>query len=387
MTDRVLFYAQHLLGIGHLVRSLRICAGLVRSGWQVDLVIGGVPVAGLSTGTLAVTYLPPLKAAPEGFTRLVTSDGRPADETFLNDRRQQLLALFERVQPNVLIIEAFPFGRRQMRFELIPLLEAAHRRQRRPVVAVSIRDILQLESRAARIAETEALLAAYFDAVLVHGDPAFMALDATFPSASLFAEKTHYTGVVGPERREAHSPNVTQADVIVAAGGGAVGAAVIECAIRAKPSTRLDTARWIAVTGPNMPAKDRERLAIIAASFGVELTTFLADLPAAFEQAQLAICQAGYNTVADLLAARCRSVLVPFTAGGETEQASRAGRLQQLGLAATVSEAALSVETLAAAVDHALVLPSPIAPFGLDGAARTAAVLRELIPPLDSFDS
>jgi predicted glycosyltransferase len=40
------------------------------------------------------------------------------------------------------VIELFPFGRRQMRFELLPLLEAARARSPRPWIISSVRDVL-----------------------------------------------------------------------------------------------------------------------------------------------------------------------------------------------------------------------------------------------------
>ena len=44
MTGGVLFHVQHLLGIGHLQRSLRIAEALVDAGIAVTLVHGGTPV-------------------------------------------------------------------------------------------------------------------------------------------------------------------------------------------------------------------------------------------------------------------------------------------------------------------------------------------------------
>ena len=44
MTGRVLFHVQHLLGIGHLQRSLRIAEALAARGIAVTLVQGGPPV-------------------------------------------------------------------------------------------------------------------------------------------------------------------------------------------------------------------------------------------------------------------------------------------------------------------------------------------------------
>src|SRR5205823_909906 len=48
MTGSVLVYVQHLLGIGHLRRSLRISEALVREGLRVTLISGGEPISSLA---------------------------------------------------------------------------------------------------------------------------------------------------------------------------------------------------------------------------------------------------------------------------------------------------------------------------------------------------
>jgi len=86
----------------------------------------------------------------------------------------------------------------------------------------------------------------------------------------------------------------------------------------------------------------------------------------------------GYNTVAETLQARVRAVLVPFAAGGETEQSLRAELLAARGAAVVVPEAALRLETLAHAVNRAARAPRPAADLvDLGGAQRSAALLRE----------
>ena len=87
----------------------------------------------------------------------------------------------------------------------------------------------------------------------------------------------------------------------------------------------------------------------------------------------MSVSQAGYNTVLDMLRTRARSVLVPFEGHGETEQLSRARRMESLGRARVVAERQLSPAALAAAIDAAAASgpPGP-AHFRFDG-ARIAA--------------
>lgn len=377
MKPRVFFYVQHLLGIGHVIRALRIARAINAGGFSVELVLGGGPVD-FDTSGLSVVQLAPLRAGSQGFNALVTMDGRTADESLKTARCQELLAAFQRSAPEILLIEAFPFGRRQMRFELIPLLEAAHAMRPRPVIVSSVRDILQEGQKPGRNEETVETLQRYFDRVIVHGDGAIVPLGETFPLAGRISSMTLYSGMVGPETT-GETPVSEPFDVIISAGGGAVGRQLLEAAVEAKPRTVLAAARWLAITGPNALADDVERLGRLAAGNDVTVRRFVDDLAQRLGACTLSVSQAGYNTVADILRAGCRSVLVPFAAGGETEQTRRAELLAAGGLAVVATEADLTTASLGIAIDRAMSLAPPSTRPVLDGAARTAEILADLL--------
>src|SRR5690242_7250273 len=111
MTGSVLLYVQHLLGIGHLRRSLRLVDALVREGIRVTLVSGGEPghPPACIAGAARIVQLPPIKALDPGFKVLVDGMGRPIDDEIRAARRSTLLAAFGDERPDALLIEAFPF--------------------------------------------------------------------------------------------------------------------------------------------------------------------------------------------------------------------------------------------------------------------------------------
>lgn len=374
MTPRVLFYVQHLLGVGHLARASRVAEALAEDGFDVTVVTGGPPVPGFPAPGVAQACLPPVTSADEGFSGLVDVEGKPVDKAFEERRRDLLLKLFRDIAPDILLVEAFPFGRRQMRFELLPLLAAAASLPR-PLIACSIRDILQERVKPGRNEETAALVQRYFDLVLVHGDPRFARLEETFPLAGMIADKVAYTGLVAPH---AAAPSGERFDIVVSAGGGAAGRALVAAAVEA--AALLDpAARWYLVTGPNL-SKAAYEVAVASAPENMTVCRFRGDFGALLAAARLSVSQAGYNTVSDVLRAGCRSVLVPFAAGGETEQSFRAARLAELGLATVLPEDNLSGWTLAGAVDAALAGPwSGEHPLALDGAKRSAELLRDAL--------
>nr|WP_316655434.1 glycosyltransferase [uncultured Gellertiella sp.] len=372
---RVLFYVQHLLGIGHLSRASRIAEALDADGFAVTMVTGGSPVPGFPASHIDHVALPPLVSGDEGFSDLFDGTGKPASEDYKAARRDLLLSTFERLKPDIVILEAFPFGRRQMRFELMPLMARIEATFPRPLVATSLRDILQERTKPGRDAETVALVKAHVDAVLVHGDPAFARLEESFALAAGISGKVHYTGIVAPQSL----PDTTDRfDVVVSAGGGAVGQTVTRAAIGAAGLVDAQLS-WLVIAGPNLPAADYQAL-VADAPAHVTIARFRKDFGGLLAKAKLSVSQAGYNTVGDILLAGCRSILVPFAAGGETEQSARANRLAQMGRAIVIEESGTGPETLADAVRQALALPDPAAiALDRDGAAGTARVLRQLL--------
>ena len=372
MTGRVMIYVQHLLGLGHLYRAARIAAALAAEGLEVRLVSGGLRAPHLDIGGATLVQLSPARALNAAFSALADAQGRPVDDAWRARRRSELLAAFRAFDPAVLMVELFPFGRRQMGFELTPVLDLA--RARGVKVACSVRDIVQPKPH--REAEIVDRIESHIDLVLVHGDPGLVRLEESFPAAARFAAKIRYTGYVGVR---APDPGSDRAGVVVSAGGGAVGARLLGLAAEAAGLSAGRGPPWRLVLGPNLPAGARAALAD-APPPGVEPIPFQPDFAALLAGAELSISQAGYNSVMDVLAAGCRAVLVPYAGGGEMEQTMRAERLALRAGFRFVPEAALRPARLAALAAAALAGPAPDA-AGLDlgGAETTARLVRDLL--------
>lgn len=382
MTTRVLFYVQHLLGIGHLARASLICGGLVKQGFEVKMVMGGAPVDGFPGPGIDVSYLPVLKAGCMAFNDLADETGKQVDQDYLEDRRDRLLALFDEYRPDILVIEAFPFGRRQMRFELIPLLDKAREADWSPLIAGSVRDIVQQKTKLKRLQETVDTLKKYYDLLMVHGDPQFATLDETFGLASEIEHMIIYTGIVSADIPPLTGP---QYDVVVSAGGGAAGELIMMNALQARALSRLADAKWCFITGPNLSENIKNKLAVEKAE-NVTIETHRTDFRALLAHANLSISQAGYNTTADILRAGCPCILVPFSSGGETEQTHRATALNKRGLAKTIAEEGLTPTRLAEVINQiADAAPtgassdSGSSPLALDGAEKSAKVLSQAL--------
>ena len=365
---RVFFHVQHLLGIGHLKRAATICRALAESGFEVTLASGGASVPGIVAPNVRLVQLPAMSAADVTFKNLLDDAGRPIDDAWKQQRSSRLLEAWRAARAEVLIIELFPFGRRQLRFELLPLLEAAGD----ALVVCSVRDLLQ--SRRDREDEVVGVLDKYFDRVLVHGDPRIASFDRSFAAAARIAERISYTGYV--VEGIAPGGGAGRGEVLVSAGGGAVGQRLLETAVRARPLTRLRGQPWRVLTGVNAADADLKALRKISHD-EIILERSRNDFTTLLRNCELSISQAGYNTVMETLQARARAVVVPFSLGSETEQGLRARLLAERGLIEVVEEKTLSPERLAAAVDRAAARPRPQrAAADLDGARRSAELIR-----------
>jgi predicted glycosyltransferase len=374
-TPRVLFYVQHLLGIGHLARASRIAGALAADGFAVTAVMGGAAVPGFPGAGIAAIELPPIVSADQGFSALTDLAGVPIDDAYKGRRRDLLLEALAEIKPDIVVLEAYPFGRRQMRFELLPLVEAIAAMDRKPALVTSIRDILQDRVKPGRNEETVDILNRHFDLVMVHGDPAFATLAETFPPAASIKPEIAYTGMVAPPRAE---PSDDRYDVVFSAGGGAAGSALVKAAVAASHLSPAG-ARWCLIAGPNLPRAEFDD-AVAAAPPHVEIFRFRKDFPSLLASTELSVSQAGYNTVCDVLQAGCRAIYVPFAAGGETEQTLRAERLELLGLSTAIAEDRLTPQRLARSIETQLARPKPAShTLDLDGAAKSAGLLRGLL--------
>ena len=380
-STRIFVYVQHLLGIGHLKRAATLAAALGDAGCEVTFVTGGYPVPGVVPPNAHVVQLPAAGTADLDFRSLLDAHGAPVDESWRTRRREHLLETFRAARPHALIIELFPFGRRQMRFELLPLLDAAHAASPRPLIVSSVRDVLG-QRDPAKQDEMLALFERYFDHALVHGDPRFLDFGQTFRHGAKLGERLHHTGFIVDRSASPGLPGDAGAgEVLVSAGGGAVGARLLETAIRARPLTNLSSRRWRLLSGVNLDAAkfaELARLAGYAGAGAVIVERSRSDFRALLQNCAVSVSQAGYNTVMEILDCGTRAVIVPFAGGKETEQTLRAHLLAERGRIEVVAEDALEPARLAAAIDRAAsrAAPGP-SPIDLDGARKSADLIMQ----------
>jgi len=381
VSGKVFFYCQHLLGIGHLRRAATLARALALAGHDVTLVSGGEAVPHLDCAPAKLVQLAPVRAVDKFFKVLVDEHGTKIDDAFKAARAQRLVALFNEVRPDVVLTEMFPFGRRQLRFELVPLLEAAKAAPWRPRIVSSVRDILVMSPKPERIDEMLGLVETYYDAVLVHGDKELIPFDATFAPAARIADRLVYTGYVVETQAPRRGPDQPGHDeVVVSAGGGAVSEPLLRAAMEARALTTLKDRTWRLLVGHNLPQERFDALKADAPA-GVIVERARGDFVTLLANAVLSISQGGYNTVMETLKFGRRAVVVPYAGGLETEQTLRAELLGRRGLIQIVDETTMTAQSMAEAIDGAMAGPELAGRLSvdLDGMAKSVAAVAALI--------
>ena len=384
--DRLLFYCQHSLGLGHLARSLRLAEALT-DRFDVLLLNGGrfPPGTRLPAG-VDVLNLPPL--GHDADNELVSHDPAATVAQAWVRRTELLLTALADTRPAVLLVELYPFGRRKFEFELVPLLNGvAALGSDRPKVVCSLRDILVQRARGQEKHDQRAVtvLNAAFDAIVMHADPAFARLEESFHPATPLRVPVHYTGFVAPPAPAPVTDRLQR--LIVSSGGGMVGEPLVRAAVEVHRDLFIRTGlRTTVVAGPFLPEPVWAWLRDQAAASPVlEAVRRVDDLAGEIARSALSLSQGGYNTTMDLLRAGTPAVVVPYADGSETEQTVRTARLAELGVLRMVPATELGDREglLAALTAAAAAEPAPVR-LDLSGAEHTARILAEIAIPLEA---
>ncbi|MGF1568661.1 MAG: glycosyltransferase family protein [Nodosilinea sp.] len=382
--QKLLFYCQHILGIGHLIRSMEIVRGLL-ADFDICFVNGGRVIEDFPIPAgVQVVNLPAIATDPE-FQSLRAIDPDQTLEDSFEQRKAQLLTLVATFQPDVVVVELFPFGRRRFSAELIPCLEQA--RAWGAKVVCSLRDIVVTKQDQTRHEEKICqLMNQYFDLLLIHGDPAFQPLELSFSRVQDLHCPVFYTGYVvqTSPQGEVDIPglNPDRPLILTSVGGGRFGHELLFSVVAAAQYLEHLPHQILVFTGPFCPP---EVFAELEAKVGdrpnLLLRRYTPSLLAYMHQADLSISMAGYNTTMNVLTSGVRAMVLPFTGNDDQEQTLRAERLAELGIVRVIRPDDLQPEPLAQGVMACLQQQPPARSFDFQGVEKTAAHLRALAYP------
>ena len=377
----LLFYCQHSVGMGHLMRSLALTRALA-ARFDVTLVVGGRLPKMAAADRHRVVELPPVGLDENG--ALASRDRRRRLDRAQDLRRRILLDTFREIRPQAVVVELFPFGRHKFTSELEPMLAEARAARPRPIVCCSLRDLLvsRLAKQNDHDARAVRMLTSYFDAVLVHSDPAFATIEESLAAGVRVPVEVHHTGFVHDTTAvEGSRPRIRRPSVIVSAGGGLVGEPLLQTALEAQSLILAKLRRPMTiVAGPFLPEDTWRRLRQVAG--GTPETAIRRSVPnlaLEMRSALGSISQCGYNTAMDLIDSGVPALVVPFGDGAEDEQLKRARRLEASGVLRVLLPSELSPTRLADEMTTLTSFVPAAAKLNLHGARNTADILAAMV--------
>ena len=307
------------------------------SGHDVTLIAGGQEVEVDLPEHVRLLRLPVLYM-DEKFTRLIPGDPGQSVEQIQHERKKTIYALMEDLQPDLFIVELYPFGRSIFGFELEPLLGDIRAGKFGRVKAVcSLRDIL-VEKKDPPAYEKRVLqkLNRYFDALLIHSDAALQRLDETFSRAGDIKIPLVYTGFITQQSDPAAGRKLRRELkiapggklIVASAGGGRSGFNLLTSVLDACELLRDSLPiRLEAFTGPFMENEAHEKLVARCAP-GIRIQRYTRHFLDYLYAADLSVSLAGYNTCMNLLVTQVPALVYPYSR--QREQPMRVNKIKNL---------------------------------------------------------
>jgi predicted glycosyltransferase len=382
---KVIFYCQYVWGMGHLFRSIELVRAL--AGHDVVLVAGGREVDVKLPEHVTLVRLPGLYMDEE-FTTLIPEEAGKTVGDIQRERKDILFSLFDKHQPDVFMIELYPFGRTRFGFELQPLLDWIRQGRFGEIkVVCSLRDILVEKKDPLEYEERVLnLLNTYFDLLMIHSDDQLLTLDETFSRMDDIRIPAVYTGFVCPKANPAAGRAIRrelgigpeEKLIVVSAGGGRSGYALLSCLLDAYHlMDNSDRIRIEMFAGPFRDPAEFKKLTAKSVD-GIRIRYFTKRFVDYLSAADLSVSLAGYNTCMNLLAARVPALVFPYSK--QQEQPIRVEKIKNFIPLKILRDKDIEPARLSRYIQKMLLesRPSGTVPINLDGAENSAIYLTGL---------
>lgn len=341
---KVLLYSHDTFGLGHLRRNLAIASHLLqRNRPFAARLLTGSPVAAswpMPAG-LEVQPLPPvIKTGAEEYA----ARDRSTSFASVKLRREQLI--LESVidyRPDIFLIDHAPAG---MKGELLEALAFIRSELPETRIVLGLRDILDSPQTVCQLWRDEGiyrLLDSTYDHILVYGSRHLFDAVGEYRMPPAVAAKASYCGYIVESGAGVAAATVQASRndgsasrppvILVTTGGGGDGFPLMHAYLRALNAMPHHAVESLLVTGPLMDIEQRRALEQAAARRpDIRIISQTTELTELIRHADLVVAMCGYNTTAEILAARKPAILAP-RAAPRAEQRLRANLIGKLGLA------------------------------------------------------
>jgi len=336
-SKRVLIYSHDSFGLGHVSRCRTIANALVAADPNVSvLIVSGSPVIGSYEFRSGIDFV----RIPGVVKQIETGEYDSANlrvgvEHTMEMRTRIIRDTADIYRPDLFIVDKEPTG---LRGEVLPALRLL--KERGTPLVLGLRDVM--DDPAALAAEWERknvvpALRDLYDEIWIYGLPQINKPLTGIEVPPSVRHKMVYTGYlqrdlplhsdVPHEMEEIDGPFI-----LVTAGGGGDGAALIDWVLAAYESDPHIPYGAVIVFGPFMSAAEREAFKERSAKFrNIRTLTFTNNLGALMQRAAGVVAMGGYNTFCEILSFDKKAIIVPRTRP-RLEQFIRARAARNVGL-------------------------------------------------------
>ncbi len=367
MRNRILYYCQSLVGVGHLTCSLRVIEALL-SHSDVDLVHGGLDAGAVMQRPGFRSLRLPTLLHDEATGEFFDPEARQSIDAIWAARAQAIEG-FLHMPYQAIVVEFYPFGRRRFKQEIMGLFNRVREQGVEIPIFTSVREVLvprPIEKERRMIDSVRK----HIHTVFVRGDPSIVRLDETFSLASEIEPQLCYTGYIAPPPLQQWPLRKQQ--ILVSQGGGNVGRELMQAAIGA--AALIPEFAFVLAAGSRTPAAELDELRQSARSSNVQIVPFLADFQQQLAASAVSISMGGDNTLLDVITARTPALAFPYQ--GNSEQGFRIKKFAEHGLLHELGREDLGPERLKQKIELALSKPYPHHAIATNGAHVTSEKIK-----------
>lgn len=302
---RIVLYCHNRIGLGHIIRSIRIATQLASTKVFEPILLTGCR----SLGSIAV----PDNLQVYQLTPIPADSYDPYYYNVLTERVAQIHDCIKTLSPDILLVDTLPLGYMK---ELKGVLESASKRDKgSPICVLGLPYANQELKDIVKNANDHRAFSSYkYGMIYSDENPDVVYKEIPFPL-------TNVGIVAGPPPPP---PNYESKTILVLAGGGAVSLSLLEPLVNATAQFREQGFAVRFVIGPLADIDEMTKRMAGIENFELIATCSVED---ALMDAKIVISRCGYNTAATLARSALPIVFIPYCHSETDEQYTRAERL------------------------------------------------------------
>jgi predicted glycosyltransferase len=328
---KVLFHCQYVYGLGHLIRSLQLAKGLL-DDFEVYFLSGGETVKGLSIDPKINFIQLDALFKEENCNNLSSVDKNLTIDECLSNRKIVIHELIQKIRPEVIITEHFPFGF-LFEHEVLSLITKAKKVNPLVKIVSSVRDIIETEKGGKADDKTVKILNQYYDLLLIHGDENVIPFETSFSLTNLMNIRHVSTGYI--KESSLKKQNKKKQTIIVSVAGGRVGKELKNAVVTAYKNIQNNINHELLVFDGAFNSRDEKCASDKGITyFKFDRSVFLKEL----SKSDISISLGGYNTTVESLFLANKVLIYSRNFLGDNfEQEIRISSLAKLGLITRLS--------------------------------------------------